>query len=79
MWATILKLLTSILALLGGVFAYRKKKLEEKNTSEIKQRKKAQDSIDERNKAERLVGEVSKGGEKERNKALDEIRKKMSK
>lgn len=79
MWELILKLLVSLGALGGAFLTYQKKKLNEKNTSDIKKRKKSQDSVNQRNEAEKLVGEAGSNDQIKKEKALDEIRKRMSK
>ena len=64
-WGVALKLASSIIALVAGFFAYRKRELEQKNTPKIKRNRIAQALIDERNQAEKLVGEVSNNNQEQ--------------
>ena len=79
MWETIAKLGSAIFAALLSFLTIRKKKVDLKNAEDMKKRKKAQDEIKKRNEAEELVGDAASEDPVVKEKALDEIRKRISK
>lgn len=76
MWAAILQILAAILGMFRNKMEQDTIILTEKNKEEMKEQKKAQDVVTERDKNEEVIGQVVNAKtEKEREEALDEIRK----
>ena len=78
MWDNIFKLIAALIGSAGAFLTWKRHDSSLKNDKEVQDREEAQDKVEEKSKGEELVKEVVELEGEERERVLNEIRKRIA-